>query len=313
MRIACLFTLALSALLLLGCRATAPPPQSLSTMDWEQRVTVGIVPSGIASAEDEEAANRVVEEKLQRRCTVNFDENTLGSVLEFVRDVSGVSMAENWVSLDLVGIEPDLPITLRLDHVPIAQLLSIVLEQASAEQFDGDKAGYAVYQGVVMIDTRANIKQYTVLRVYDARLLIEADRWDWVEWYVARATEDELREFIESWQKLGFNSRSASEALGLNASGGRNGSPPGGRRFSDAIAVPADQGPTEAQREHQFRAKIIRWLIEDSVGDIDEWLDEDSTISEIDGYLVVKTTRENQRAIRELLIELYKKQAELSR
>ena len=45
-------------------------------------------------------------------------------------------------------------------------------------------------------------------------------------------------------------------------------------------------------------------LIQDNVGDYDEWLDDDSTVREINGQLVIKSTLENHDAIAALLDQL---------
>jgi hypothetical protein len=42
-------------------------------------------------------------------------------------------------------------------------------------------------------------------------------------------------------------------------------------------------------------------LIQDTVGDLSEWLDQASTIRELNGNLVIKTTPENHEQIRQLL------------
>lgn len=51
-------------------------------------------------------------------------------------------------------------------------------------------------------------------------------------------------------------------------------------------------------------------LIQDGVGSYDEWLDEESTVREINGNLVVKTTADNHDAVHALLAQLRRSQAE---
>ncbi|MEM9416533.1 MAG: von Willebrand factor type A domain-containing protein [Planctomycetota bacterium] len=69
-------------------------------------------------------------------------------------------------------------------------------------------------------------------------------------------------------------------------------------RQSTGSSISPDDFPT---REEQVEAVIE--LIQDTVGDSDEWLDEDSTIREIAGQLIIKTTAENHDMIDQLLSE----------
>lgn len=59
--------------------------------------------------------------------------------------------------------------------------------------------------------------------------------------------------------------------------------------------------PAEERADHV--AELMQ-LIQDTVGDTDEWLDEESTIRELNGNLIVKTTPENHRALVALIERL---------
>lgn len=184
----------------------------------------------VDSAKDVEVQeDRATRAKLEKRISLNTDNLTLGTAIDFIQAVTELNVAVNWRSLEIVGIEPDALVSIAVTRVPAAQLLQLVLDQVSADAFDDDKAGFAVRDGVVHIATLREHKGNTHTQVYKLS-----------KWIGNKATDQESVDEV---------------------------------------------------------AQAIHTL----VGDPDEWLDEESTLTPFFGLLVVKTTPENHQALAKLL------------
>ena len=172
------------------------------------------------------------EARLKKRISHNKENAPLSEVIDAIRDATGLNIAVNWPSLELVSIEPDAIVAIQLERKPASELLRLVLEHVSADAFDDDKAGYLVHDGIVYIDTLRMHKSRTETQVYKLS-----------KWVGNRASSEEaVEQVIEA--------------------------------------------------------------VSENVGDPDEWLDEESTMTNLHGLLVVKTTRANHHKIAELLGKL---------
>lgn len=282
--------------------------------------------------------------------TVDYDAAPLGEVFDDLRRATGVNFLVDWPALEISGIDEDTLISLRLAEVPARLVLDYTLQQASANAFDDEKAGYRVGEQAVQVATQAQLKTDTEVRLYDIRALLEpresllaqfesrlirmagggwggggggglfGDERD--AFSFAIAPEFDLNEALSNGSdKLGLEGRVTN---GLNnAITGRTSMPArtgpalparpdtprlalthpeptvpnsGGGLFGDDSESFEEDAPSREDLTHQ-----VVHLIQESIGDPDEWLDENSTLREHHGQLIVKTTPENHEQIAELL------------
>ena len=238
--------------------------------EWPELTQVRL--AGLDDSSGESEANRTAQLALNRVVTVNFDATNLGSIIDYIRDTTGANIAVNWPALELAGIDQDTLISITLARVPADQLLDLVLEQASAENFDDDKAGYSIIRGIIQISTLSDLKTSTEVRIYDIRdLLVQVPNFEGSDFDLDSALSD-------------------------NTGGGGGG---------DSLFN--DDDDDEDEDNNATRDELIEEileLIQDTVGNSDEWLDEDSTLRELNGNLIVKSTNNNHREILSLLSNL---------
>ncbi len=279
------------------------------------RVRVMVMGKGWAFEEPLDAsANLMVARRLSTPLRLPEGEVGLDTVLDCIRDQTGVDIFVNWPSCELVGVDTDTPIMLGLTHGSAETLLRMTIKQASAENFDDDKLGWAIRDGVVQISTRWELKAETELRIYDLSQLIrsrfrpvglafDADaREETIAFHAWRRGQREypisdnsqrrlLEQQIQQLQRRlermeNPEAQEGPDPMALGPGGGG-----GGLFFADNSDA-SYLDPTY----HEYIDILIE-MIQDTVGDPDEWLDEESTIDEMDGMFVILTTRENHQAI----------------
>lgn len=169
----CFFLPACAALSLTGC-SQSPNPATLDTIDWSAKQPVYPADRGAGDAERaaEQATNDAAREALQIKASPDFDGVIFSSVLDYVEEVTGVDIVANWPALAITGVDWDTPITMDLADAPAQRILQIALDQASAEAFYTDKAGYEIVDGIVQVTTIAELRTFTETRLYDVRDLI---------------------------------------------------------------------------------------------------------------------------------------------
>ena len=138
-------------------------------------------PRGLDDNPGELEADRAAQAALRKIVTLSNDNLSLGQVIAFIRDTTGVNIAVNWPALELVGIDQDSLVTVSLSRVPAEQLLRVVLAQASAGAFGNDKAGFTVSEGIVKISILRDLKSETETRVYSLEKYLAAARGDIAE------------------------------------------------------------------------------------------------------------------------------------
>ncbi len=257
--------------------ATIPYSDIVTYPDnWPQITTQRL--EGLDDSGGESAANRAAQRLLEDTviATVNFEGNRLVNVINFLANNTGANFFPNWNALEFAGVGQDTPITLNMNNVTAAQVLDFALKQASN---DFDPIGYSVQDGVVVISTETALATTTDVRIYDIRdlLLPIYDNF-------SNAPEFDL-----------------SEALSDNTGGGGGGGGGGGIFGND---TQGQQGQQEQVRG-QLVGDIIS-LIQDTVGDPFEWVNNGGDVSsvyELRGRLVIRSTGNNHGAIRKLLTD----------
>jgi hypothetical protein len=103
---------------------------------------------------------------------LRFEEARLEDVIDFFRNVSGVSFYVNWRALEAVGVTRDTPVTLRLRGVSIGRALDAVMDQLSGARGRMQRVYWVIDDGVVHVATGSALNQRTETRVYDVTDLL---------------------------------------------------------------------------------------------------------------------------------------------
>ncbi len=244
--------------------------------DWPQLTATRLNATQGDNAESE--LNRRVAVKLTDPLPVNFDANKLVNVMDYFRNTTGVNFFVNWAALEAAGVEQDLPITLQLNNIPATQALDLVLKQAGAGA-ELEPIGYSIIDGVVHISTLRDLQKTTDVRVYDIRdLLVQVPNF-------SGAPEFDI-----------------NSALSNTSSGGSSG---GAATASTTLFGDETDNVDQPTREEMIE-QIVN-LIQDTIGKQEDWQAYGGTVSslrELNGNLIVKSTPDNHRDIIALLGQL---------
>ncbi|MEM7681923.1 MAG: hypothetical protein AAF288_08200 [Planctomycetota bacterium] len=253
----------------LNLEATIPYPELLTYPKDWPSITQKRL-AALAGTTGDSEADLEARELLQTRVSVAFDGQALEGVIGFIRDRTTANIVVNWPALQFLGITRDQPISIPVSNVPAERLLQLVLDQISEE---GAEVSYSVRGGIVTISTAERLREDVDARVYDIRdLLVRVPNFP-------------------------------APQLGLGEGGGEGGG--GGLDFDNSDTNDDEDEDDELRQE---RIDDILLLIETTVGDELEWGDL-STIDELNGQLIVKTTPENHLGVSGLLSQLREQRA----
>ncbi len=213
----------------------------------------------------ESEINRRVAGQLKQTIPVNFESARFDRVITYLRNTTGLSFYVNWAALAEVGVEPDMPVTLQLENVSVERALDLILDQVSVFS-PIDPVESSVIDGIVTISTRSNLTRATEIRTYDIRdLLVRVPSF-------TEAPEFDLSSILSDEE--GFSVESTDE---------------------------------EELPDREELVANITDLIQETVGRQDEWAafgGSQSSLRELDGNLIVRTTPQNHRALIDLLGQL---------
>lgn len=225
---------------------------------------------------ESEANRAVLANMTQSKMPVEFDDNAFEDVVGFIGSTTGIDIDVDWESLADIGVDPDTPVTLKLNSVQIDVLLDRVLSKVSDPTLP---AGWAIQDGILTIASDEVLRLNTVLETYDIRdLIFVVPDFD-------NAPEFDL-----------------SSAIQQSGGGGGGG---GQSPFSGGTQDPQDI----ATREERVDAIIE--LIQANV-DPDGWTalgGDTSSVTELNGNFIITTTPKNHRAIIGLLNKLRQQRA----
>ncbi|MEM9347442.1 MAG: hypothetical protein AAGB26_12570 [Planctomycetota bacterium] len=283
-----MFCFLLSLDILTGCQTALPvesPPEPTSELT-ETLDPMGII--GVYAVDDEDIKavqqdNSEAELALSTTLSISTTDITLAGLIDFVRAGAGVNVVPNWQALELVGIDQETKITLHTREVPARMLLDLALEQASADAFDDDRATLSLDGGVVRISTIRELSSRTITRVYDIGWFTKPNNALAQQLYREHPDVAKLLRF--AWKPENPLSRAIED---------------GGLYCALCNAVTKPDGTVDC---HSFQTRIdqLRELIQATVGDPDEWLDEESTIVDLDKQFIIKTTKTNHDSILKLM------------
>lgn len=252
-------------------RASMPIPEIVTYPDDWPRISLG---RGEPVAASETPENRRVLAALEsQRIPVSFD-NPLGDVVAFMETVTSQNFDVNWSSLELLSIDEQTPVQLKLNNVPVSVVLDRLVEKISDPL---SPAGWAVQDGIVQIASDEALRRNTSLVIYDIRdLLIEIPDYQ-------DSPDIDLDNVLQ------------------NSGGGGGGGGGGQSPFDDA-----DGGDDDEERDRQERIDQIIDIIQNNV-DFEGWQDnggDTGFIQELSGSLIIRNTPKNHRAISGLLSQI---------
>ncbi len=217
----------------------------------------------------ESEANRRVLEKLNQPIPVNFENNPFNTVVEYLRNVTGVNIFVNWRALEGAGIEMGAPVNLNLANVPAQRAIRLILDQVGGDLVP---LAFTVDEGVVTISTKENIQKSTNIQTYDIRDLLV--------------------------QVPNFTDAPDFDLVNITGNRGLEGG-------QDGQLFEQDEDAEEGLDRGQMVERIMT-LVRETV-DPEGWRSAGglvSSMSELNGSLIVNTTSQNHREILSLLEQL---------
>lgn len=255
-----------------NAEATIPPTEIMVyPSEWPEitRRRLG----GALRTEDSDI-NRETELKLRKAIPIDFGNSEFESTIQYLRGNTGADIVVNWQALSEEGnIERDAPVTMTLRSVPADRALKLILKQVST--FDAE-IDYNIEGGIVHISTKDDLSATTITRVYDIRdVLIQVPNF-------TNAPEFDIAETL---------SRTSGEG--------------GGGGGSSSLSLDEDTEGDEQPSRGETITNILD-LIRNTIGDPEEWapMGVISSLTELNGNLIVKTTPENHLAMFKLLSQL---------
>jgi hypothetical protein len=103
---------------------------------------------------------------------IRFDKTPLDKAVETLREMTHLNYDVRWKVLEAAGIDNKTPVTLKLNDVPLRQVLDYLCEEVAGAVV---KFRARADRGVIVISTDEDLSKDTGLRVYDVRDLLIAD------------------------------------------------------------------------------------------------------------------------------------------
>ncbi|HRQ74719.1 MAG TPA: hypothetical protein PK098_02250 [Phycisphaerales bacterium] len=254
----------------------------------------------------ESPADRAVQLALdQTTMLVDFSNNTLGEIIRYIAQVTGVNIYVNWQALNMEGIERDdtLEQPLQLGEVPVSTAMRWILEQFSGDSMDPIQ--YAVHDGTLVIATESALRRRTVTVVYDIRdLLYEVPYFDNAP---AFNLGQALQQGGGGGQGGGRGGGGGGGGGGIGGGGAGGGGGGGGGGAGGGGLPFGDPREERPRRTRQEMIDQIVNIIQESVDPERGWRDlggEAGTLQELNGNLIITQTPGNHRAIEGLLAML---------
>jgi hypothetical protein len=113
-----------------------------------------------------------LEVKLAKVIVVDYEAQKLGEVLNNLATTVGVDMYIDWVAMENVGVEKDMPISLHLKNATAGVALDMILEKASANN-ELDPVWHDVTRNIIHVSTKRNLlMNHQSIIIYDVNDLI---------------------------------------------------------------------------------------------------------------------------------------------
>ena len=144
----------------------------------------GLVPQALAQAPTQAPAvrsgipQRDTLMKMMRPITINFEDQRLEDVVQFVREVSGAQIEAMWIDdRHPEGLDKDELITVRVENVTLLTLLERVLDQAQSDF--SENTWQMAKTGELQIGSKERLNRYKRVEIYDINdLLLVLPKYD---------------------------------------------------------------------------------------------------------------------------------------
>ncbi|MCH2149681.1 MAG: hypothetical protein MK095_09630, partial [Phycisphaerales bacterium] len=126
------------------------------------------------------AEARILGKLVYTDITAEFTNIELRQVMEFFSTATDITLTIRWMNdKSLTGLDPELPITMRINQQPALNALQMILDECSEES--GEECTWQLYQGLLEVGTKdwlgRSSAQY--LKQYDVEnLLFEVPDFD---------------------------------------------------------------------------------------------------------------------------------------
>jgi len=241
-----------------------------------------------ASTSAESDVERQIRNRLKAKITkLDFEEIEFKDVIQWLRDVSGLSFNVKWPVLALAGIEKTTPVTAQLADVPLETALNVILGNVG-----GGTAAltYVLEEGVITISTKEDLSGpgYRTTRVYDIRDLIVR---------------------VPNFKGPRIDISQVGQQAGQNVTAGGGGG--GGRGLFDEQADTGAAGAGRGERAEEMKTRTelindIMRLIQTTI-DPTSWRTaggEVGAISELNGQFIITQTAKNHADLMTLITQL---------
>ncbi len=98
---------------------------------------------------------------------LNFNNIKLVNVVDFLRDVSGVSIHVNWRSMETIGVTRETTVTLKAKNISIARALDLLMDDISGIEDKFSRVYWIIDEGIVRIATGAALNQKLKTRIIE--------------------------------------------------------------------------------------------------------------------------------------------------
>jgi general secretion pathway protein D len=265
--------------------------------DWKE-LTLRRKPYAVDAGSDSEA-DRAVRQKLKQKLPkLEFTNVPFELVVQFLREVSGVSIYVNWRALQVASVDKTTEVNVHLSDVTFEKALRVILEDVSGPSVgQPTEVDYMIDGGVIRITTNEALSHRTYTRVYDIRDLIVSFPT------VGMPTSTGLTNIGSSG---GGSSRSSGGGLSGSSTGGSGGV--GGGGFSGGLFGGSGGGGGGGTGGGQGTASSDQ-LVNEIVDLVRETIsretwDQEAAIRPLRGQLVVTQTAENHQALLDLINQL---------
>ena len=256
-----------------------------------------------ASGFQETAQNQQTMNQLSGPVSVNFNNNDVASVFNYMKQTTGADFYPDWKALEASGINPEDTVTLELNNIPGDVALKRVLEQMGDDLSHPD---FSIEDGIIVVSSAEALRKKTFLVVYDIRdLLFEVP-------YFNNAPDFNLGAALS--QGSGGSGGSGGGGGGSGGGGGFGGGGGGGGGMGGGGGGGSGGGggligDPEEDPERKTREELIlqiKTIIQEEV-DPAGWVDaggDTGKLQELNGNLIITNTSRNHREIESLLSQL---------
>lgn len=147
-------------------RASVPPQNIMNfPTNWRSISLKRGLPSAFRDTPENAAVLAQLESPKNRLASVQFTDNRLADVINYLESVTQLNVQPNWNRLADVGIEQETPVSLNLRNVTVETLLNRIVETLTEDRFN--KPGWGIRDGMVIFSSDQDIRSYTPMHIYD--------------------------------------------------------------------------------------------------------------------------------------------------